>query len=145
MAVCYFYRILFPFHNLVNGYFWQISLSAICLLILPISMFLDCHSVFLGMAAFALFGLFQGSGYALLAGLLSQKFLAEEDGFYLGSWGSAGDAGNLLGLFLFTSIVYYLKWDWKLCIVIPALLSLIMNSMLKKFLVDDLARNLQER
>ena len=99
-------------------------------------MLLNIHSVAVGMIAYSLFGLFQGSGYSLLAGLVSQRFLADEDGFWLGTWGSAGDAGNLLGLFLFTSIMYYLKWDWKLCIIIPALLSLLMNSLLKKFLID---------
>ena len=144
MALSYFYRILFPFKNLVNGYFVQVSLSAIFLLFVPLSMIMKLHLVSLSMIAFSLFGWFQGSSYATLAGLLSQRFAAEEDGCLLGAWGSAGDAGNLLGLFLFTSVVYYLKWDWKFCIIIPAILSLVANSMLKYFLRDNLERERSE-
>ena len=137
MAICYFYRILFPFQNLVKGYFYQISLSAICLLIIPVTLFLNIHSLVLSIIAFSFFGWFQGSGYALLAGLMSQKFTVEDDGCLVGMWGSAGDMGNLLGLFLFTCIMYYLKIDWKFCMVVPTIFSLFMNTLLNSFLEDE--------
>ena len=90
-----------------------------------------------GIVVFSLFGWFQGSGYALLAGLLSQKFTVEEDGCLVGMWGSAGDMGNLLGLFLFTCLMYYIKADWKFCMVIPVIFSLVMNLLLRVLLEDD--------
>ena len=144
MTICYFYRILFPFRNLVNGYFCQITLSALCMLIIPISMFLNVNHAVVGVIALSLFGWFQGSGYALLAGLVSQNFTVEEDGCLVGMWGSAGDMGNLLGLFLFTCIMYYMKIDWKFCMLVPTIFSFLMNSLLYIFLEDNF-ENSEER
>ena len=55
----------------------------------------------------------------------------------MGMWGSAGDMGNLLGLFLFTCLLYYIKADWKFCMVIPVIFSLVMNLLLRVLLEDD--------
>lgn len=72
----------------------------------------------------------------MLLFLVNQHFNVETEGTVLGIWSANGDVGNVLGFFLGSLVLDYIKIDWEYVMIIGASLQLFMSLLVFLFLKE---------
>jgi len=136
MGFGFFFRVFFPYNRLVRDHFINSNLVALCIMGIPISIYFQIKSIYLIAVLYGLFGWFQASLYPILLTLLNKKFNTNEDGCLIGFWATSNDLGEMIGYLICTIIVFYIKADWKVCLIVIPLLTIIVNCFFKGILED---------
>lgn len=133
MGAVFVYRAIYPYSKPVHTNFVNYTLILIILLALPLTMVLGINSIQVFGIIFILFGFLQGALQNILVALLTRKFSTSEDGFLMGLWAASPFIGNIVSLMLFTVMIYYMKIDWKWCLMISPVLTFIGAGLIKLY------------
>ena len=82
---------------------------------------------------YLLFGVLLGALQNVLTALLTRKYTTAENGFLMGLWAASANLGNIFISLLFTVMIFYMKLDWKWCLIVAPILVFISSGMLKLF------------
>ena len=133
MGAVFMYRTIYPYNKPVHTNFISYTAIFIMMLILTLSMLFGIESIALYIAVYLLYGVLQGALQNILMALLTRKFNTNEDGFLMGLWASSSHIGNIFSFLLFTVLIYYIKLDWKWCLLIAPTLTFLASGLLKLF------------
>ena len=84
-------------------------------------------------AIYWLYGLLLGALQNVMVALLTRKYTTTEHNCLMGFWAATANMGNVLISLLFTAMIYYLKLDWKWCLVVMPITALVTSGLLKIF------------
>ena len=79
------------------------------------------------------YAVLQGALQNVLVALLTRKFTTTEDGSLMGFWAASSHIGNIVSLLTFTVMIFYLKINWKWCLILAPTLSFIGAGLVKIF------------
>jgi sugar phosphate permease len=126
----YWWGVFRPLENLPKSYFFLVGLSGVVFMLIPISMFLGVHELFLFWLCLLAYAWLHARAYGIIAPMISRKFNPDNDGLALGIWTSSSDMGNVLAFFFFTLIIYGLSWSWKFCLLLSGFFALVMATLM---------------
>ena len=96
-------------------------------------MMLGVKSLMLYAAIYWLYGLLNGALQNVLVALLTRKYTTTGNNFLMGFWAATMNMGGILISLLFTVMIYYLKVDWKWCLVVIPIMASVTAGLLKLF------------
>lgn len=131
MGLVFVYRTIYPYHKPVHTNFINNMIISIMMLLVAVSMVLGIKSLAFYFVAYLLYALLQGALQNILVALLTRKFNTSEDGFLMGLWASSPHIGSIFSFLLFTVLIYYIKLDWKWCLVVSPVLCFIAAGLLR--------------
>ena len=105
----------------------------IILLVIPLSMILGFKSFIAYTGLYLLFAILIGALPNVLVALLTRKYTTTENSFLMGLWAASYNLGNIVVSLLFTIMIFYMKLDWKWCLVVAPILVFIAAVLLKLF------------
>ena len=105
----------------------------IILLAIPFSMVIGINSFMVYTVLYLLFAILIGALPNVLIALLTRKYTTTENSFLMGLWAASYNLGNIFVSLLFTVMIFYLKIDWKWCLMVAPILVFIAALLLKIF------------
>ena len=127
------YIAISPYTKPVHTNFVNYTLIMIVVLALPLSMILGFKSFLMYAILYFLFGVLLGAMQNILTALITRKYTTTENSFLMGLWAASYNLGNIFVSLLFTVMIFYLKIDWKWCLVVAPILVFIAALLLKIF------------
>lgn len=133
LAFLFAYRAAYPYEKPVHTNFVNYLTISLIMFGLPLSMILGIDSFMLYMAIQLLYAILLGALPSVLVALLTREYTTTENGFLFGFWAATSNLGSIFMSLLFTVMIYYMKLDWKWCLMVPPIMISISAGLLKIF------------
>lgn len=107
-------------------------ISTICYLIIPLLVWLNVRIPILLYISLAGFGWFQGIAWPVLLAFINVYFDSKKDGCLVGLWSANKDTGNVLGFFVSTILIIFLKLPFQTGLTVLGILSILVTFLVYK-------------